>query len=72
MTDELVRVKVLLLFGDEAEIVADVPEEERAAPERYPAAQIAQAVGLEPRQLPGRALTAEVGPDDRLRGWQLT
>lgn len=66
-----VRVKVLLLVGDQAEIVADIPPEERAQPMRYPVAEIAEAVGLEARKLPGTALTADVGPDDRLSGWQL-
>lgn len=46
MTTERVTVRVLLLFGDQAEIVADVPPEERAEPERYPAAEIAEAVGV--------------------------
>jgi hypothetical protein len=69
---ESVRVRVLLLFGDEAEIVAaDVPPAERAEPARYPAAEIAAAVGLEARELPGKVLTAEVGSDDRLSGWRL-
>lgn len=68
---ERVNVKVLLLFGDQAEIVADVPPEERADPVRYPAAEIAEAVGVEPEGLPGRRLTAAVGPDDRLSGWLL-
>ncbi|MFI7014401.1 hypothetical protein [Streptomyces sp. NPDC050164] len=68
---ERVKVKVLLLIGDQAEIVADVPPEERSEPTRYPAGEIADAVGLTPRELPGRALTASVGSDDRLSGWQL-
>ncbi|MFF8656808.1 hypothetical protein [Streptomyces huasconensis] len=68
---ERVTVRVLLLFGDQAEIVADVPAEERAEPVRYPAADIARALGLELGELPGRRLTASVGADDRLSGWQL-
>lgn len=39
MTTERLAVRVLLLFGDQAEFVADVPSEERADPERYPAAE---------------------------------
>lgn len=70
MTTERVNVRVLLLFGDQAEIVADVPPEERAAPERYPAADIAAAVGVDVAQLAGAQLTAEVGEDGRLSGWQ--
>ncbi|MEV5472769.1 hypothetical protein AB0L66_10480 [Streptomyces sp. NPDC052207] len=71
MTSERMQVRVLLLLGEQAEIVADVPEEEQAEPERYSAAEIAEAVGLEPRQLPGKVLTAELDARDRLTGWQL-
>lgn len=69
MSDESVRVRVLLLIGDQAEIVADV--DDPAAPERYPAADIAAAVGLPVADLPGRRLLADVGRDDRLSGWRL-
>ncbi|MCC9154886.1 hypothetical protein LZP81_30900 [Streptomyces parvulus] len=65
-----VTVRVLLLFGDQAEVVADVPPAERAAPVRYPAADIAAAAGLEVFELPGARLTAVVGPDDELSGWR--
>ncbi|MEU7400728.1 hypothetical protein [Streptomyces sp. NPDC044948] len=66
-----VTVKVLLLFGDQAEVVAaDVPPEERAAPERYPAAAIAEEAGVPVGELAGARLTAVVGPDDRLSGWR--
>lgn len=68
---ERVRATVLLLFGDQAEIVADAPPEERGEPERYPAAEIAAAVGVPPEELPGKRLTADVGDDGRLSGWQL-
>jgi hypothetical protein len=68
---ERVKVKVLLLFGDEAEIVADAPPEERAEPARYPAADIAAAVGVPASELPGTRLTAELGDDDRLSNWRL-
>ncbi|MCX4575629.1 hypothetical protein OHB41_21035 [Streptomyces sp. NBC_01571] len=67
---ERVTVRVLLVFGDQAEIVADVPPEEREAPVRYPVAEIAEAVGLDRAQLPGARLTAEIGPGDRLSGWR--
>jgi len=67
---DTVTVRVLLLFGDQAEIVADVPAEERAEPQRYPAADIAQAAGIPLEQLAGARLTAEVGDDDRLTGWR--
>jgi hypothetical protein len=70
MTAERVRVRVLLLFGDQAEIVADVPPEERAEPERYPAADVAAAAGIAVEQLAGAKLTAEVGDDGRLSGWR--
>jgi hypothetical protein len=68
---ERVNVRVLLLVGDQAEIVADVPPEERDEPERYPAEEIAAAVGLEAAQLPGKRLVADVGNSGRLSGWQL-
>ena len=68
---ERVNVKVLLLLGDQAEIVADVPAEEREQPARYPAAEIADAVGVPAAELAGRRLTAVVGADERLSGWQL-
>lgn len=71
MTTERVTVRVLLLFDDQAEIVADVPPEERAEPERYPAAEIAGVVGVTAGELPGLRLTADVGDDGRLSGWQL-
>ncbi|MGW1796893.1 hypothetical protein ACWCQN_12995 [Streptomyces sp. NPDC001984] len=71
MTTERVNVRVLLLFGDQAEIVADIPPEERADPERYPAAEIAEAVGVDVDRLPGMRLIADVGEDGRLSGWQL-
>ncbi|MGV4984535.1 hypothetical protein ACVB8X_14025 [Streptomyces sp. NRAIS4] len=73
MTTERVTVRVLLLFGDQAEIVAaDVPPSERAEPERYPATEIAAAVGVAVSDLPGMQLAAEVGDDGRLSGWQRT
>ncbi|MFI0576158.1 hypothetical protein [Streptomyces tendae] len=66
-----VAVRVLLLFGDQAEVVAaDVPPEERAAPERYPAAEIAEEAGIPVGELAGARLTAAVGLDDRLSEWR--
>lgn len=66
---ERVNVKVLLLFGEEAEIVADAPD--AGDPERYPVVEIAAALGVEDvRELPGMRLTALVGVGDRLFGWQ--
>ena len=71
MTTERVTVRVLLLFGDQAEVVAaDVPAGERAQPERYPAAEIAAALGVAVSDLPGTRMTAEAGEDGRLSGWQ--
>ncbi|MFI6337819.1 hypothetical protein [Streptomyces sp. NPDC050535] len=69
-TPDRATVRVLLLHGDQAEIVADAPSEERAEPARYPAAEIADALGVPVAQLPGTRLTAAVGDDDRLSGWQ--
>ncbi|KUL22771.1 hypothetical protein [Streptomyces regalis] len=72
MTTERVTVRVLLLFGDQAEIVADVAPAERGEPERHPAAVIAAAVGVSVSDLPGMRLTADVGDDDySLSDWQL-
>ncbi|MFF6985622.1 hypothetical protein [Streptomyces sp. NPDC010273] len=68
---ERVPVRVLLLFGDQAEIVADVPTDERAEPARYPAADIAAATGVPVDQLAGQRLTAEVGTDDQLSDWRV-
>lgn len=65
---ERVNVKVLLLIGGEAEIVADAPDPD--TPARYPATVIAEEVGVPARELPGMRLSAVVGPDDRLSGWQ--
>lgn len=65
---ERVNVKVLLLFGDQAEIVADAPD--AGDPVRYPAAEIAAAVGAELSDLPNMRLSAAVGADDRLNGWR--
>ncbi|MBH1938943.1 hypothetical protein I5Q34_32580 [Streptomyces sp. AV19] len=66
---EQVKVRVLLLFGDQAEIVADVPDP--AEPVRYPAAQVAAEAGVEVRALPGMRLWASVGKDDRLTGFRV-
>ncbi|MFG2144116.1 hypothetical protein ACGFRG_07940 [Streptomyces sp. NPDC048696] len=64
-----VQVKVLLLVGAEAEVIADATD--AATPVRYPAAEIAAAVGLSERELPGKKLTAEVDSRERLSGWAL-
>lgn len=61
---ERVRVKVLLLFGDQAEVQADAPD--ATEPQRYPAAQVAAESGVPAAQLPGTRLTAVAGPDGRL------
>ncbi|XUL91018.1 hypothetical protein ACQ86D_33955 [Streptomyces galilaeus] len=68
---ERVPVRVLLLFGDQAEIVADVPSDERAEPARYPAADIATATGIPVEQLAGKRLTAQVDADDQLSDWRV-
>lgn len=68
---ERVRVRVLLVFDNQAEVVADVRAEERSEPVRYPASEIATAVGLPAQELPGRRLTAAVGAADVLSAWRL-
>jgi hypothetical protein len=65
---ERVKVKVLLLVGDEAEVVADAPD--ATVPERYPVVEIASAVGAPREELPGMRLTARVGVGDRLFDWR--
>ncbi|MFJ2740345.1 hypothetical protein ACIO3O_11815 [Streptomyces sp. NPDC087440] len=66
--DERVKVRVLLVFGDQAEIVADAPD--AVEPARYPAREIARELGVAASELPGMRLTAAVGPRDRLSGWR--
>jgi hypothetical protein len=66
---EIVKVKVLLLVGDEAEVVADVPDPD--APVRYSAGEIAGAVGRPVGELPGTRLVAEADERGRLSGWRL-
>lgn len=67
--DERVRVRVLLLFGDQAEIVTDTPD--AVSPERYPAATVAAEAGVDVKSLPGMRLTASVGDDYRLSGFRV-
>jgi hypothetical protein len=63
-----VRVRVLLLVGDQAEIVADAADVEGA--QRYAAAVVAADTGVEVSQLPGMRLSALVGDDGRLSGFR--
>ena len=67
--NEDVKVRVLLLIGDQAEIVADAPD--AGTPQRYPAGEISEATGGPVSNLPGTRLTATVGADDRLRNWRV-
>ncbi|TXL91600.1 hypothetical protein [Streptomyces sp. IB2014 016-6] len=67
--NERVNVKVLLLVGGEAEVVADAAD--AGEPARYPAVEIAEAVGVPVGELPGVRLTADVGAGDRLSAWRL-
>ncbi|MGK5728946.1 hypothetical protein [Streptomyces sp. URMC 124] len=64
LADGRVRVKVVLVFGDQAEITADAPD--ALAPERYPAEEVAAQAGVPVEKLAGRRLTASVGKDGRL------
>ncbi|MGW9031599.1 hypothetical protein ACWGQ5_47840 [Streptomyces sp. NPDC055722] len=70
MTSARVTAHLRLPFGDQAEIVADVPPVEQAKPERYRATEITEALGLQVHDLPGARLTAGVGEDGRLSGWR--
>ncbi|MBP2583381.1 hypothetical protein J3A78_003859 [Streptomyces sp. PvR006] len=65
---ERVNVRILLLVGDEAEVVADAPD--ATEPERYPAVEIAAALGAARKDLPGTRLTARVGAGNRLCDWR--
>ncbi|MBX7464943.1 hypothetical protein [Streptomyces sp. NPDC057910] len=65
---ETVNIKILLLVGDEAEVVADAPDPD--TPVRYPAAEIAEAVGIPARELPGMRLVADADEQGRLSGWR--
>ncbi|MGI5133791.1 MULTISPECIES: hypothetical protein [unclassified Streptomyces] len=71
MATERVLVRLLLLFGDQIEVVAVAPPGECANLERYPASEIADALGVRVHDLSGARLTAEVGEDSRLSGWRL-
>ncbi|MEU6318130.1 hypothetical protein [Streptomyces sp. NPDC047009] len=70
MTTERVNVHVLLLFGDQAGLVGHASPGASTEPRRYPATEIASAIGVEIDDLPGAWLTAEVGDHGRLLGWQ--
>jgi hypothetical protein len=65
---ETVAVRVVLLFGDQAEVMADAPDADGV--ERYPAQVIAEALGVERGELPGMRLLADVGAGDRLTNWR--
>jgi len=53
---ERVTVRVMLLFGDQAELIT--PEHDHTAPLRVPAAVIADDADLPANELPGRRFTA--------------
>lgn len=55
--DNRVPVRVLLTFGDQAELVT--PDHDYNNPLRVPAADIARDAGLPVNELPGREFTAE-------------
>lgn len=55
---ERVPCRVLLLYGDEAEITTG--ERDHSDPERVPAAQIAADTGIPRDELPGAELVAVV------------
>ncbi|MGW2939923.1 hypothetical protein ACWGQ5_41160 [Streptomyces sp. NPDC055722] len=70
MTTDRVTVRVLLLSGDQAELVDHTSPAASTEPRRYPATEIASAIGVEIDDLPGAWLTAEVGDHGQLFGWQ--
>ncbi|MGW9031523.1 hypothetical protein ACWGQ5_47425 [Streptomyces sp. NPDC055722] len=71
MTTDRLTVRVLLLSGDQAELVDHTSPAASTKPRRYPAKEIASAVGVHVSDLPGAWLTAEVGDHGQLLGWQL-
>lgn len=52
MATKRITVRNPLLFGDQAEIVADVPPAQRGELERHPASVIAASVGVSVSDLP--------------------
>ncbi|ONK13279.1 hypothetical protein [Streptomyces sp. MP131-18] len=66
---ETVRVRVVLLFGDQAQIKADASDAEE--PVFYPAAPIAEAVGVPVKELAGMRLLADVDEREELTNWRL-
>ncbi|MFV2172321.1 hypothetical protein ACFHW2_11935 [Actinomadura sp. LOL_016] len=68
MSSERITVRVLLIFGDQAELVT--PDHDHRDPLRVPAADIAGQAGLPANELPGREFTALRGPGG-LYGYQL-
>ncbi|HEV7934973.1 MAG TPA: hypothetical protein VGP70_22020 [Actinomadura sp.] len=68
MDPSRISVRVLLNFGDQAELVT--PVHPASNPLRMPAADIARDVGLPAYELPGRHFTA-VQDGDRLRDFRL-
>lgn len=64
-----VEARVLLLFGDQAEIVT--PHHPVADPLRVAAAELAEQLGIEVRELSGRRFTAAI-VGDQLREAELS
>ncbi|MBA9005983.1 hypothetical protein [Thermomonospora cellulosilytica] len=64
-----VKVRVLLTFGDQAELVT--PTHSADNPLRVPAEQITRDTGLPAGELPGRQFTAHRAQDGTLSGFQL-
>ena len=61
-------VRVLLMFGDQAELTT--PHRDHTDPVRVPAADIAAALEVPAEQLPGRELVALVGDGGELLGFE--
>lgn len=56
-----VRARVLLLFGDQAELVTQ--ERDHTNPVRVPTARLVEDTGLDAGELPGRNVLVMLGPD---------
>ena len=68
MTTERVNVRVLLLFGDQAEITT--PHRDHTDPERVPVARLVAETGIPRDQLAGAELVAVVGGHGELERFE--
>ncbi|WP_282795166.1 hypothetical protein [Streptomyces sp. CC224B] len=65
---ERVNVKVLLLFGDQAELTTS--DRDHTDPERVPVERLVAETGIPRERLAGAELVAIVGDDGELKGFE--